>query len=249
MTIKKISLLVLATLIVIKVTNAQILKVQQGLLIKSGSSIRLGSVQVINKQSKVRAKTNIYGAFDILALAGDTLEFLDNDFQTNYFVVTDFTDKIIYLDPVIELSEVVIKENSMNAEFNEVRRGYRSKSVFYTGTPHYYYLVLKPMTFIYENFKSEVINARRFNRYARSEMASIKVAERFNDNSIKAVVPIRDSELEDFKIDYEPTLAKLNVMSDYDLVNYIKKSYKEFKKTMPNQILAHQLNFRATQFT
>ncbi|MDB5008079.1 MAG: hypothetical protein JWP45_2472 [Mucilaginibacter sp.] len=230
MIIRKITLLAMFSLIAFKETNAQALKLQQGLLIKKGTAIRLGSVQAINKRSGIKTATNIYGVFSIPASAGDTLEFSDNNFQSNYFVVTDFTDKIMYLDPAIELNEVVIKENSMQADFKEVQRGYRSKSVFYTGTPHYYYLVLKPMTFIYENFKSEVKNARRFNRYASREMASIKVAERFNNNTIKAVVPIKDSELEDFKTAYEPTVAKINLMSDYDLANYIRKSYTQFKK-------------------
>ncbi|MDF2430978.1 MAG: hypothetical protein JWP44_609 [Mucilaginibacter sp.] len=216
-------------LIAFKGTSAQALKSQQGLLIKKGTAIRLGSVQVINKRNLSKATSNIYGVFNIPASAGDTLTFIDNRFQSSYFIVTDFTDKVIYLDPVIELNEVVIKENSMRADFKEVQRGYRSKSVFYTGTPHYYYLVLKPMTFIYENFKSEVKNARRFNRYTGREMSSIKIAERFNNNTIKAVVAIKDSELEDFKTAYEPTVTRIDAMSDYDLANYIRISYSEFK--------------------
>jgi hypothetical protein len=128
------------------------------------------------------------------------------------------------------LAEVVVKEHSLQAGINEVMRGYREQGVFYNGPPHYYYLVLKPMTFIYENFKSEKIFARRFAKYARREVAACKVAERFNDSGIKAVIPIKNSEIEDFKSTYTPTIDQINKMSDYDLINYIKKSYDAFKR-------------------
>jgi hypothetical protein len=230
MTFRKIALFFLFCLIAFSEAAAQSVKVQQGLLIKGGTAIRLGGIQVLNKRNLARVRSNTLGVFNILALAGDTLELSGNNFQISKFVVTDFADKIMYLQPVIELSEVVIKENSIKQDFDEVRRGYRSKSVFYTGTPHYYYLVLKPMTFIYENFKSEVINARKFNRYAHNETASIKVSERFNDVSIKAAVPIRDEEMEGFKDGFTPTVQQISIMNDYDLFNYIRKSYEEFEK-------------------
>jgi hypothetical protein len=170
------------------------------------------------------------GVFNIPAATGDTLTFTSDNFQVADFVVTDGADKIVYLTPVIQLDEVVIKEYSLKSDIREVQRGYREKSVFYTGTPHYYYLFLKPMTFIYENFKSEEIDARRFNRYARRELASYKVSERFNDAAIKKVVPLRDTALEDFELAYFPTLVQINSWNDYELINYIRKCYADFKK-------------------
>src|SRR5437879_1602684 len=137
-------------------------QVQKGMCYKAGTSIRLSSVQILNKHTTFIAKSNIYGDFSIPACPGDTLEMSCAGYNKATFVVADLSDKILFLDPVISLPEVVIKETSVQADLNSVKRGYRKKSVFYTGTPHYYYLVLKPMTFIYENFKSEVINARKF---------------------------------------------------------------------------------------
>ena len=217
-------------------TYAQSAKLQQGLLYKKGTNIRLGSIQVLNKRSLVKARSSVFGVFNILALCGDTLRFSGDNFQSDDFVVTDFADKIIFLEPVIQLNDVIVAEHSLKNDINEVQTGYRKKAVFYTGTPHYYYLVLKPMTFIYENFKSEVIDARRFNRYAKRELAYYKVAERFNDTAIKKVVPIKDEELEDFELDYFPTMAQINAWNDYDLVNYIKNSYADFKKEKSNSL-------------
>jgi hypothetical protein len=227
---KKVILAFILSLAASKATIAQAVKAQQGLLLKYGTNIRLGSVQVLNKRGHFKARSNTVGVFSISAAAGDTLIFTSDNFQRAEFIVTDLADKIVYMQPVIQLDEVVVKEHSLKSDIQEVQRGYREKSVFYTGTPHYYYLFLKPMTFIYENFKSEVIDARRFNRYARRELASYKVSERFNDEAIKKVVPIKDTELEDFELDYLPTLAQINSWNDYELINYIRRSYGDFKK-------------------
>ena len=209
---------------------SQDLAMQQGLLLKSGGNIRLGSVQVINKRSRARTKSGYSGVFNIPAKAGDTLSFSGNNIQLKDVVVTDLADMIIYLEPAIQLNEVIVQETAFKSDIKEVMRGYREKSVFYNGTPHYYYLLLKPMTFIYENFKSEKIFARRFNKFANQELAAYEVAERFNDASIKQTIPIANSDLKDFKLNYTPSQKQLQLMSDYDLIHYIKNCYADFKR-------------------
>lgn len=215
--------------------DAQASKSQQGLLLKTGTNIRLGSIQVLNKHNHARIRTNTAGVFSITALSGDTLEFSGEGFENNTFLVTDLTDKVIYLNPIRQLPEVQVKEYSLKYDLTEAKAGYRRKSVFYTGTPHYYYLFLKPMTFIYENFKSEVIEARRFNKYASRELASYKISERYNNTLIKNTVPqIQDNEVDDFKWHYMPTLAQLDKMSEYDIIIYIRKNYADFKSAENN---------------
>jgi hypothetical protein len=204
---------------------------QQGIVLKEGSNIRLGNISILNKRSRDRSLSSVWGVFSIPVLHGDTLECSGDNFQSTDFVVSDYADCIIYLAPVLQLNEVTVKEYSLKSDIKEVQRGYREKSVFYTGTPHYYYLFLKPMTFIYENFKSEVIEARRFNRFARRELEAFAVAARFNNLTIKAAVPIKDSEIERFKLAYFPTLTKISAWSDYDMINYIKQSFSDFEKS------------------
>jgi hypothetical protein len=139
---KRIALAYILSSAVLNTAEAQTVNIQQGLLLKSGTNIRLGSVQVLNKRSLVKARSSTIGVFNIPAAPGDTLTFTDDNFQPAVFVVTDFADKIVYLQPVIQLDEVVVKEYSIKSDIKEVQRGYREKSVFYTGTPHYYYLFL-----------------------------------------------------------------------------------------------------------
>jgi hypothetical protein len=209
---------------------------QQGIVLKEGTNIRLGNISILNKRSRDRSLSSVWGVFSIPVLRGDTLECSGNNFQSTDFVVSDDADRIIYLAPVLQLNEVTVKEYSLKSDIKEVQRGYREKSVFYTGTPHYYYLVLKPMTFIYENFKSEVIEARRFNRFARRELEASAVSARFNNSTIKAAIPIKDSEIEHFKLAYFPTMAQVNGWNDYDLINYIKAAFSNFEKEGENTI-------------
>ncbi len=86
------------------------------------------------------------------------------------------------------------------------------------------------MTFIYENFKSEVKDARKFNRYAKKETAYYEISARFNAENIKSIIPIKNEELEEFESDYWPTLEQIRKWNDYDLINYIIFSYQDYRK-------------------
>ena len=210
--------------------RAQTEHVQQGMVFKAGTNLRLSGAQIVNKRTSATVQSDVYGDFSIPASANDTLAVTCDGYTSTQVVVTDLLDKVLFLQPVYSLPGVVIKENTVLTDLNSVKRGYRKKSVFYTGTPHYYYLILKPMTFIYENFKSEVINARKFNKFAKNEIGYYEVAARFTDEIIKKNIPIKENELEDFKTYYWPTAEQIHGWNDYDLVNYIIKSYGEFRK-------------------
>ena len=210
--------------------DAQVIKKQQGIVFKGNTGIRIAAIKILNLHNRCRTQSDAYGVFTIPATTGDTLTFTGDGFQTEEFLVEDFKDKLIFLRPLIQLNEVVVKEASLQSEIKEVQRGYREKSVFYTGTPHYYYLALKPMTFIYENFKSEVKEARRFNRYARKETELYEITSRFNKTTIKRAIPIKDSELEKFEDAYLPTLKQIENWNDYQLIEYIQCAYLDFEK-------------------
>lgn len=217
-------------LMLVSAAHGQTEKLQQGIVYKQGTGTRLGSVHIFNKHTAGNAMSNIYGVFGIAASTGDTLILSSAGYSPLYFVVTDLLDKIFYLQPVTELAEVVIKENSIRKDLLETQKVYRSKGVFYTGNPHYYYLFLKPMTFIYENFKSEVKNARKFRKYTARELEHYEIARRFNDTAIKKVVPLSDNDLIAFKVEYTPSIKQYNALSDYGLIEYIRTCYADFRK-------------------
>jgi len=223
-------IILLISFFCIKNAEGQTMKFQQGLIFNQGTSLRLGSIDIINKRTAGVAKSNIYGEFRVMATLGDTLEFSNPGYSTSRVIVNDFQDQIVYMSPIIQLQEVVIQENSFKKDLLDVQKGYRKKSVFYTGTPHYYYLFCKPMTFIYENFKSEEIEARRFKKFTKNSLNSYEISKRWNDTSIKAIVPISNDKLDEFETEYWPTITQIRTWSDYDLINYIKNSYLEFEQ-------------------
>lgn len=214
---------------------SQSLHIQQGVVVNSGTNDRLVNIQIMNKHNLYKVKSNTFGLFSIVAQPGDTLEITADNYNTDTSIVMNFLFKKIYLKPSShELKAVVINGSSLKQDLQEAQDGYRRKSVFYTGTPHYYYLVLKPMTFIYENFKSEVKDARRFKKLARRELENDQIYQRFNNYTIKKVIPVKDEELDDFKSIYKPTIKQISAWNDYDMTIYLKKSYKDYtiKKTL-----------------
>src|SRR5580693_997474 len=98
---KKVILAFMFSLAASNAAIAQAIKVQQGLLLKYGTNIRLGSVQVLNKRGHFKARSNTVGVFNITAATGDTLTFTSDSFQQAAFIVTDLADKIVYMQPVI----------------------------------------------------------------------------------------------------------------------------------------------------
>lgn len=230
MSINKLLLISFLQLVWPSLNWAQSAHVQQGVVFKTGTDLRLSGVQIVDKRTSATTQSNLHGEFSIEAFVNDTLQAGRDGYTMTQFIITDFTDKMVFLGPAYTLPEVRIRGNTLLADLNATKRGYRKKSVFYTGAPHYYYLMLKPMTFIYENFKSEVIEARKFNKVARNEIAYYQVAARFTDEMIKRNISINENELEDFEARYWPTAQQIRSWNDYDLANYVIKSYQNFKK-------------------
>lgn len=226
---KNCILLFLLQFYLVILTYGQSAQTQQGIIFKTGTSIRLGNLKILNKTNGLTHSSNLYGVFNMPAKTGDTLEISGDGYQTKSIAITDFKAQIIFLEAFVNLPEVVIKGHSHAEDLQAVQKGYRDKGVFYTGRPHYYYLFLKPMTFIYENFKSEVINARKWKKYEKRETDNLEISKGFNDEVIKQYTPIKDNELVDFEWRYKPSVEQVKYWSDYDLIDYIKNSYQKFK--------------------
>ena len=209
--------------------QAQTDKVQQGVVFKKGTNIRISNAEIVNRNSKARVSSNDFGIFRIVASANDTLEISGVGYLAQIFVVKDFTDIIVNLLPAAELLEVQVREKTIKQELEEARSSYRSKGVYYKGKPPLYLLIFKPLTFINELVGKNAGQARRFNKFADRELQYYEVSSKFNDASIKRSVPIQDDELEDFKSMYWPTADQIKKWNEYDIISYIKRSYLDFK--------------------
>ncbi len=228
---KKIVLVLFFQLLVFVVVKAQPTNIQKGCVLEKEKNLRLSKISVKNKRDGVIVQTDLHGVFNIKAAAGDTIEFAGDYFVTADMVVNDFADAFIYMRPGNQLNEVVIKESSQIHELKQTLAEYRGLGVFYLRNPRYYYAICKPFSFIYENFKSEMIEARRFHRYTIQEISSMQVSERYNETFIKSVVPaLSNADLVDFMNAYRPTLTQLNSWNNYALIEYVLSSYRDYQQ-------------------
>lgn len=206
----------------------------QGVIFRKGSSTRVSNTKVYNKSSGYTILTDKLGLFTIAASQSDTLLITHSGYLDQEIIVTDYRDLFVYLQPSTLLSEVTIRGETLEEGLKEVRNSYRSKGIYYKGKPPIWLLLPfggSPVTFFYELFSKDGKRARRFERFAGNELDYYAVAKRFNNTSIKSIVPIADTELEAFKSAYWPKTEQFYSWSEFDLLKYIKKSYEEFKKT------------------
>lgn len=218
----------------------QTIKTQQGAVLKRGSNLRISGASVKNKRSEFSVATNEMGIFSILASRGDTLEVSAIGYMSYSLVVSDFRDEIVYLQEITRLEEVIVTGKSLESDLNEIREAYRSKGSYFGGKPPVLAYIFSPLSALGDRFGKTGKRARRFNEFANQELEYQEVARRFNDLSIKNAVPeIKQEELQDFRADYMPGVEQLRSWNEYDLVVYIRKSYKEFKakERMPAQKL------------
>jgi len=209
---------------------SQTIKTQQGAVLKRGSNLRISGASIKNKRSQFSVASNGMGIFSILASPGDTLEVSEIGYMSYSRVVTDFNDAIVYLQEITRLEEVVVTGKSLESDLNEIKDAYRSKGSYYGGKPPVLAYIFSPLSALGERFGKTGKRARRFNDFANQELEYQEVARRFNDLSIRNAVPdIKPEELQDFRADYLPTVEQMRSWNEYDLVVYIRKSYKEFK--------------------
>jgi len=217
----------------VSIANAQAQKNIQGVVFRKGTTVRIGNAKVYNKNPGYSIVTDNLGLFNILASEGDTIKITHDGYLDHEFRVADFKDIFIYLQPSTLLSEVTIRGESVKRGLKEVQDSYRKKGIYYKGKPPIWLLLPfggSPATFFYELFSKDGKRARRFERYAGGELDYYEVSRRFNNTTIKSIVPISDTDLEEFKSAYWPKAEQLKDWSDFDLLKYIKKSYEEFMK-------------------
>jgi len=211
---------------------AQTLEQMEGVVYRKGSGQRLSSITIVNKTNGNRTVSNDIGTFKLAVIKGDTIEFKGDSFRSKDTAVSRGSTLIVYLDKLPEptaLAEVTINSTSLKQDILQTKRIYRSKGVFYIGKPHYYYLFLKPMTFIYENFKGEVIAARKFKKIAANDLDGQEIRLHFNRDMVKtAVLNIPDDQIDDFLVDYWPTIQQVHSWSNYEMIQYIKRSYSNY---------------------
>lgn len=228
-------LLVFIVLILFSTVKGQSQQMLKGVIFEEGTKTRVGGASVHNQRTGYTNPTNNFGLFDILAQEGDTLQISLDGYFDKKIKVDNLKDLIIYLRASsTQLKEVKITGQSRLQGLREAQADFKAKGIFSNGKPSAGMLSPlggSPLTYLYEIFSQDGKRARRLGQFIARESDYTEVASRFNKEKIKLLVPIKDEDMEEFKSVYWPKNEDIRKWGDYDLHNYIKKSFEEFKKT------------------
>ena len=212
----------------------------KGILYKKETDDRIAQAVITDLKSQLVMMSDELGDFSITAAKGDTLLFNKNGFAEQKQVVTNANDIIVYLQPVIRLAEVTIKEKSTQQELNDAINTYRSKGLYFDGKTPFWSFINSPLTGLYEMFGKDATNERHFIAFSKDEMESIAVSKRYTPQLVKQVTLLPDSEVVKFMLQYTPSYEDIQQWNDYELISHIKKYfqyYKSNKQAIPLQKL------------
>jgi len=173
------------------------------------------------------------GGFSIKASIGDTLEITKTGYTSQKIAVVNNNDLVVYMQPVIVLNQVTIKGQTKQQELKEVMKEYRSQGIFNDGKSlPVWQFINSPITAFYNLFGKTPAQARRFAEYAKNEQEAITVDKRYTKELVKSVTKMSsDDEIDKFMVAYRPSYDNIKEWNDYQLIQYIKKSYNYYQKT------------------
>ncbi|MFD2863358.1 hypothetical protein [Mucilaginibacter antarcticus] len=210
--------------------SAQQLFTVTGTLFKKNSPVTISFATVTNISRKTPDLLSDYlGGFKIEASLGDTLLFRKSDYTPQILVVLNRGVQTIYLQPIIHLEQVTVKETSKKLELQNTLENYKKKGQYNSLNPSVMSVISSPLSGLYDLFGKSANQARKFQKFTQEELERIEIAKRYNRPLVKKTVEISDEDLETFMLNFQPFYEDIKVWSDYDIITYIKKSYGYFK--------------------
>jgi hypothetical protein len=205
----------------------------KGIIFKKSTPNRISQAVVTDLKTQTLMMSDELGGFGIKASIGDTLEVTKTGFTPQKVIVLNNNDLVVYLQPVIELNQVTIKSKSKQQELSEVMKEYRSQGIYNDGKSlPFWQFVNSPITAFYNLFGKAPAQARHFAEYAKNEQEASVVDKKYTKELVKSVTKISsDDEVDKFMAAYRPSYENMKEWNDYQLIQYIKKSYNYYLKT------------------
>ncbi|MES2275145.1 MAG: hypothetical protein V4592_03925 [Bacteroidota bacterium] len=201
-----------------------------GFVCTKGTSVRVAQVLVTNKKTNAVIVTDDLGSFTIKAAIGDTLEFAKLEYTSIQIPVTGLPDMVIFIQPVIHLSQVNIVGETKQQEVNSIMGDYRKKGVYYSGKPSALSAIASPLNGLYSLFGKDPKNARHFAAMSQKDLEAAQDSKKYNRAIVKKITNLPDEEIQKFMDAYTPSHDDLLKWNDYEVIDYIKKSLESYKK-------------------
>jgi hypothetical protein len=210
--------------------TAQKLFTVTGVVFKKSSQERVSKVIISNLTRNSVTSTDDLGTFRIQAAAGDSLLFKKMDYTNQTVAVLNDNLLPVYLQPIVVLDEVKIKETSKRQDLANTMKNYQRSGGYYDLHPSVGSVVSHPLSGLYDLFGKAPTRARKFQQYSKDEMEHAAITRRYSKELIKKITNIDDNEIDSFILTFSPTYEDIKVWSDYDIINYIKKSFDYFQR-------------------
>jgi hypothetical protein len=202
-----------------------------GVVFKKGtSSERVAKVLVANLNNNSIVNTDGLGSFEIRCAIGDSLIFRQKDYADQKIGIITANALMVYLQPVINLSEVNIREASKKQELQQVMKEYNSQGVYANGSPSVASAILNPINGLYDLFGGKPQQARRFKEYSEHELEQQEVDRRYTKTLVQKITTLPDEKVKAFMESFRPSYEDIKKWNDYDLIAYIKRSYKFYEE-------------------
>ncbi|WP_426669306.1 hypothetical protein ACPPVU_24185 [Mucilaginibacter sp. McL0603] len=208
----------------------QVLNIK-GIVFKKSSSERISQALVTDLKSQTLMMSDELGGFNIKASVGDTLLITRNNYTPQKIVVLNNNDLIIYMQPVVELNQVTIREKSQKQELNDMMKEYHSEGIYNDGKSlPFWEFVNSPLTGLYNLFGKTPGQARHFAEFAKGEQEANVVDKKYTKELVKSITKLQDDELDKFMVTYRPSYEDMKEWNDYQLIQYIKKEFAYYEK-------------------
>lgn len=230
-TYRRLSLLIAFFVCLSICASAQQVTYFKGVVFKKNSPVTIDYVSVTNLSHKNVAEVlgDAVGGFRIQASLGDSLLFKKDDYMPQVIVIQNYSPLSVYMQAVVHLNQVTIKETSKQQELNDALDNYKKKGQYYTLDPSVVSFLVSPLSGLYELFGKAPGQARKFQQFSKEEKERLEVAKRYNRPLVKKITNMPDEDLEDFMFNFTPNVEDIRIWTDYDIISYIKRSYAYFK--------------------
>jgi hypothetical protein len=202
----------------------------KGIIFQQENKQRVTDVKILNLRSDINTLSDEWGNFTIDCSVGDTLIFKKDSFQELIKIISAKQNLVIYLQQGVLLKEIVVKEQSKASEQKEIMDGYRSKGIYFNGNPPLLFSLFHPLTAIHELLSKDAKDAKRFANYIERENAESAVDGKFNKYLIQQYTSIDEKDIAEFMFLYRPKPEEIRIWNEYDMINYLKKSFKSYQE-------------------
>jgi len=200
-----------------------------GLVLERTTGKRLADVNVVNLRTNRKVVSNTFGVFYIEAMVGDSLALSKIGYGPIRTVVTTLEDILLEMQPGLQIEEVVVARKSKEQEMDDILRDYEKKGIYNGGKNRVGTYLNSPATALYNLFGREAKNMKRFEKFMNQEVNELAVDKVFTRKVVSETTGLEGEALLNFMEVYRPSHDVASKWGQYDLLNYINKSFKKWE--------------------